>query len=214
MAASQNWSKGSAKRSFSEVFVDYARAFPEAKVVLVNHGPVGGIISDLPRDLQERCFSIEHLQAGNPDKKRSFHEAVLAYVGDPVVTIAEREAVLAIDVSGSMSRVFEKGDFARHFEEIVTAASIAKVALIDTSVKEIVPVAETLDKLKTVSGGSTALESPVRELTGLSDRVLVLTDRDGQKHLKLFVGEHDQIGPDLILVDIGPEVAVVARSGP
>jgi capsule polysaccharide modification protein KpsS len=48
-----------------DVLDDYARAFPNGNVYLVNHGPVGDILQELSSDVQKRCHILQKLTPEN-----------------------------------------------------------------------------------------------------------------------------------------------------
>jgi hypothetical protein len=61
MAVEVKHYKSSAKRKFIFIFEDYARALSEADVYLVNYGPTGEAVYEVPRPLDRRCYAIEYL---------------------------------------------------------------------------------------------------------------------------------------------------------
>lgn len=93
-----------AKRSFSEVLVDYARAHPEAEVVLVNYGPTGDSIDSMQtaRDIAGRCQHIPYLNPLNDSARQQLKELVIEGAGPPPAS-----GLLLLDVSASMSHAFE-----------------------------------------------------------------------------------------------------------
>ena len=140
--------KRSASLSFGEVLTDYARAFLEAEIYLVNHGPIGNAMSSVPHELSARCHTIASLTAQEVSARDELRKAVRKYVGEPVPWIAQKaragptDSVLAVDVSGSMLSYLGRADFLDFIREVVDGR-FAMAALIDTTVRIVVP----LDKL-------------------------------------------------------------------
>jgi hypothetical protein len=174
--------KRSAPSSFSDVLTDYSRAFPKASVYLVNHGPIGDVTSSLPNDLRTRCHSIENLTAFDVLARERLQRAVQQYVGEPWVAIGKRGAgqsdtVLAVDVSGSMSSYFGKPDLLHIIREIVDDRC-DHAALIDVSVRALMPLNRLPEALTSMNGVDTKLSDPIRALLDTFGRVLVVTDDD------------------------------------
>jgi hypothetical protein len=180
--------KRSASSSFGDALTDYSRAFPEAEVYLVNHGPIGDALSGVPRELASRCHAIKNLTAVRATARDELREAVRKYVGEPVAWrarkgfAADADAVLAVDISGSMSRYVDDADFLEMARDLANERC-ANAALIDTQVRAFVAVEKLPEAIKTTRGGSTSLGDPVKELLSAFKRVLVLTDDDGANSL-------------------------------
>src|SRR5262249_7550666 len=141
--------KRSATSSFGHVLTDYSRALPNAQVYLVNHGPIGDATSNVSRELLARCHTIDYLTAPHVSARDELREAVLKYVGEPMVWPAgesdaakrasgQADTVLAVDVSASMASYLGKPDFFDIIREIVDG-SCSKAALIDGGVRAVVP---------------------------------------------------------------------------
>lgn len=179
--------KRPASSSFGNVLIDYSRAFPDAQVYLVNHGPTGDAIRNLPRELRLRCNTIENLTVLGMGARDKLREAVRTYVGQPVIRPVKKRAsgpadtVLAIDVSGSMSDCLGGADFAEIMREIVDGRCDT-AAMIDVGVRTIMPLGE-LPATITAEGSSTSLGEPVLELLRTFKRVLVVTDESGLSSL-------------------------------
>jgi hypothetical protein len=186
--------KRSAPSSFGDVLTDYSGAFPKAQVYLVNHGPIGGTMRDIPRDLLARCHTIENLKASHLSARDELHKAVRNYVGKPVVLLARKsgagkraasqlDTVLAIDVSPSMSHYFCDPDF---FEIVQQVADdrCGNAALIDIRIRAVVPLDSLPEAIASAQGSDTSLGGPVEELLGTFKRVLVITDDEGFTSLR------------------------------
>jgi hypothetical protein len=181
--------KRSASSRFRNVLIDYARALPKAQVFLVNHGPVGDVMSDVPRDLLGRCHTIDHLTTAHLSARGKLREAVRKYVGGPVIQLAgahgggQADTVLAIDVSASMESHLRKPEFPALIREIADERC-RNGALIDFEVRRFVPLDKLLDAINSAHGIGTDLDKPVRALLGTFKRALVITDDEGANTLK------------------------------
>jgi hypothetical protein len=186
--------KRSATSSFRDVLLDYSGAFPKADIYLVNHGPIGDAMSDLPRELYSRCHTIAELTAPHLSKREELHKAVRKYVGDPVRLPAGKRAVgqsaaevmntvLAVDISASMSSELGKPEVF-DFVQQVAQDRCGSAALIDVTVRGVVPLEKLKDSISSLSGGSTNLCGPIKELLKSFTRVLVITDSDGLNSMK------------------------------
>jgi hypothetical protein len=183
--------KRSATSSFSDVLTDYSRAFPKAEVYLVNHGPIGDATSNVPRELLGRCHTIRDLIVPHLSAREELRNAVRKYVGKPVAWAAKSQSggstdtILAVDVSASMSGSQRRPEFSELLGEILDNRC-ASAALIDVSVRNVVPLEELSEAMGAIDGGSTGLYAPVEELLGTFKRVLVITDNDGLNSLAHF----------------------------
>jgi hypothetical protein len=186
--------KRSASTSFEHVLADYSRAFPAAQVYLVNHGPIGDVTSNLPRELLLRCNTIRDLTVPHVSARDELREAVRKYVGNPVALPAaitgtgkrrgtQTDTVLAVDVSASMSGYLGKPDFFEIVREI-SDERCGNAALIDVGVRAVVPLDKLPEAILSADGGSTNLAGPVRELLGTFKRVLLITDASGLDSLR------------------------------
>jgi hypothetical protein len=200
--------KRSANSRFGHVLTDYARAFPNANIYLVNHGPIGDAMRAVPREVIARCSTISDLTPPNVTARDALRDAVRKYVGDPVARRSERHAtkqadtVLAIDVSGSMSGYIGTPDFAHIMREIVDDRC-GSAALIDVRVRALMPLDKLSEALTSTHGTDTRLSEPVRELLGSFSRVLVVTDDDGLNSLK-DVFNHTVLSrrSDLVVIEV------------
>jgi hypothetical protein len=179
--------KKSAPSRFSDVLMDYSRALPNAEVYLVNHGPVGSVTGDSPRELWSRCHTIANLTVPHSEARDDLRKAVRKYVGDPVVRPVKKgiagpaDTVVAIDVSASMSGSLAGNDFREITREILDGRC-GTAALIDVSVRTVMPLGELPEKI-TAEGSSTSLQQPVLELLRTFKRALVITDDGGLNSL-------------------------------
>lgn len=175
--------KKRSRRNFRDALNDYARAHPGATVVLVNYGPVGSDFSDLPKEINDRCIMIGHLNPENRSAGISFREAVRTCVGPPVIETIDGECIAAADVvvvdsSRSMSGIVGSDWFRRFIDKLKDGN--AKFALVDTEVRAF----GELDLLRgwlsqPAFGPSTSLSKPVAELLGKYEQLVIVTDQDG-----------------------------------
>jgi hypothetical protein len=161
--------KRSATSSFRDVLKDYSGAFPKADIYLVNHGPIGDAMSGLPR-----CHTIAELTSPHLSAREELYKAVRKYVGEPVRLPADKRAVgqnssgvmntvLAVDVSASMSSELGKPEVF-DFVQQVAQNRCGSAALIDVTLRAVVPLEKLKDAISSLSGGSTDLSGPVKEL--------------------------------------------------
>lgn len=191
----------SAKSRFLEVLTDYARAFPEAQVYLVNHGPTGYIVDELDWELQGRCCTLDLFVPSNAERRRSLAEAVQECVGKPVRTWPEfaptprKGPVFAFDVSSSMNSLLNSSEAKVFLLDILAREWPEKTAAIDTSLVGFwPPTRDGFAALLRTQGGLTELAGPIGELLQTFDRVLVLTDEDGLGYLSAFHCEVPYLG--------------------
>ena len=175
--------KKRSRRNFREALINYANAHPRSMVVLVNYGPVGSALTDLPDTISDRCKLIGYLNPEDRLARDRFREVVRTCVGEPAVsTFCEERVALAevivIDTSYSMSAILLSDWFLDFIDELTDSAS--KVALVDSQIRAL----ETHDTLKdwlfwNELGRSTSLLGPVTELLKSHERIVVVTDQGG-----------------------------------
>ncbi|MHB8271892.1 hypothetical protein [Bradyrhizobium sp.] len=199
--------KKSAPSRFGDVLTDYSRALPHAEVYLVNHGPIGNVTADLPRELWSRCHTVANLTVPHLEARDDLRKAVRKYVGEPVVRPLKKRAsgpadtVLAIDVSASMSVGLAGDDFREIVREIVDGRC-GMAALVDVRVRTVMPLGE-LPASITAEGSGTSLQEPVLELLRTFKRVLVITDDDGLNSLSAMPNRTVVARrPELIAVEV------------
>lgn len=99
----------STSRKFSEVLIDYARAHPDAQVVLVNYGPTSdmlGQLDDPDASVSHRCHHI-----GNLTPFDHAAQSQLAAFARSVIDQISFGRHLLIDISGSMKELLHSDDF-------------------------------------------------------------------------------------------------------
>ncbi|MGY3478737.1 hypothetical protein [Bradyrhizobium ottawaense] len=169
--------------NFGAALVDYAKAHPKAKIVLVNYGPATGDYSALWGADKERCIVIGNL---NPDmlaKKSTFRELIRGVVGGPVSYASPDTALgtskaIAIDVSASMSSILESDWFwglvgLPEYEGL-------NFFLVDREVRGKVERKHLQDWIRQEKlGPTTSLLAPIVELLKTHETVTLVTDEDG-----------------------------------
>ena len=177
--------KKSAKRVFLDVFEDYARAFPDGLVYLVNYGPTGKAVNEVSSSIRKRCYAIERLTPTGREARKEFIKAVRECVGEPILswphaTNSHADTVLAIDVSASMQAALSSEQLQATVRNIVVTEHPGELIAINTSVAGIWPPNEDgFTKLLKTVGGSTDLYEPVLSLLQRVTRVVLITDNDG-----------------------------------
>ena len=177
--------KRSAKRTFLDVFEDYARALPQAEIYLVNYGPTGNAVYDVSRTVRDRCHAIEYLTPGGVEARKEFAKAVRDCVGEPILSWSSFQedstnTVLVIDVSASMQGVLHSVALGVLVRNIVADEHPRELIAIDTSIIGSWPASkEGFAKLVDVGGGLTALANPVYDILERAKCVVIITDQDG-----------------------------------
>jgi len=196
--------KRTAKKSFSEVMTDYAAAHMDAQVVLVNYGPIGDILDRVPAGSRKQCVAVEMLAALNRSGRQRFHDLVQAALGPPIRPAlvlggtASAKSAIAVDISGSMAPALREDWFHAILANIAVAPHAAEIYPIDLRVHEAIPVDKAASHLRNVPSDVNALEGPVRELLGMYEEVIVLTDRDGVDDLNALTPRVEQVHEDYI----------------
>lgn len=179
--------KRRARRNFEEALLDYARAHPRAKVVLVNYGPVGDAFGTLPREIAERCVMIGPLTPETYATLADFRKLISGLVGPPVPAAndtgkAGANQIIALDVSGSMRTYLTSAEFANMLAQ--ARISNATFAMIDHGVRAILLAQDVGQWLADNElGSTTSLAYPVGELLGKHPAIIVITDDDGMASL-------------------------------
>ncbi len=181
--------KRTEKRSFSEVMTDYATAHPDARIVLVNYGPIGDILDRISLSATGRCTTIEHLTALNRTAREEFRELVRKVIGRPVRAAlviggtTRAKSAVAVDVSPSMAPVLSDPRFISALAAIAVTPRASEIFPIDRRVHTAISVDGAVERLRCIQGDINALEGPVTELLGTYEEVIVFTDRDGLNDL-------------------------------
>ncbi|MBN2445965.1 MAG: VWA domain-containing protein [Phycisphaerae bacterium] len=190
--------KRSVKRAFLAVFEDYARAFPEGEVYLVNYGPTGRAVWDVSRSIRERCHAIQRLTPTSLEARNELAQAVRECVGEPVLSWpyglhASADVVVVIDVSASMKTVLHSRHTEALVRKIVASECPRELIALDTAVVGTWPPNEEgFAELIETNGGSTALGPAIVDLLRRVARVVVITDEGGLETLSgLHATMHD-----------------------
>jgi hypothetical protein len=197
--------KKDAPAKFKAVLVDYAKAHPDATVVLVGHGPVGEYVDDRDYRVNGRCKTIGELTVNHLDHRKELANLVRAYVGDPVLdTICRPRDIdaMVVDVSASMASALRSSEMAEFLDEFEPCT---EVVLVDTSIRDRCDIEAAAGRLASIDpGGGTSLEGPISELIQQHPRLLVLTDREGfneLSHLGVAVEQDLRLGTvDVVLL--------------
>jgi hypothetical protein len=174
-------------RSFADTVTDYARGRPAAHVVLVNYGPADDdILQSVGDDVQDRVTFFGLFRPGNEVPRKDFRDLVRSMLPapapQPAIALGGVE-VIAIDVSGSMKDVLERGQVRRMVELVVASSPKARIVAIDTSIRLRGPASgEFLQRvLDFHQNGRTDLPGA---LAGLDlNQAFVVTDSDGWNQL-------------------------------
>lgn len=181
--------KRSAGRPFAEMYVDYARAHPEASVAMTAHGPAGRALeraAKLDSTAASRCTAYGHMTPANREVREQFRAEVLRRVGPaPVITKIE---VLVIDISGSMLSVCSSGVFKSWLSE--AKREIASAILVDTDVRWAGASAEIDEALADHAGGGTNLSPALEAILVDFEVARVATDADGAAELARRFGQN------------------------
>lgn len=169
--------------NFGAALVDYAKAHPKAKIVLVNYGPATGDYAGLWGADKERCTVLGNFNPDIPAKPSTFRELVRSIVGEPVSHASPGTALgtskaIAIDVSASMSSILASNWFwglvgVPEYEGL-------EFFLVDREVRGKVEQKHLQDWIcRERLGPSTSLLAPIVELLETYETVPLVTDEDG-----------------------------------
>jgi hypothetical protein len=184
--------KKAASRNFSDVFEDYARAFPLGHVYLVNHGPIGERISHVSSSVNDRCHAVEEYTSEARDTRARFAKAIQECVGEPIPSEPLSRShgistVLVIDVSASMQKILGSKTAEELIQRLIVDERPRELVAIDSSIRGSWAATEAGFKdLLRIGGGITALAVPVRTLFNTRSRILLVTDEDGLSTLYGF----------------------------
>lgn len=186
--------KKAAPTAWGEVFEDYARAHPNAKVLLVNYGPPGKESKIIPHSLRDRCGVIGDLQPAHRDECRRLREAVSGIIGEPLPawpgdTSEPRRLqapVIVVDVSSSMS--VSLTHLRRLLAKVAQEEGARWLAGVDTEVRGEWPADEAgFEALMALDRqGGTELSAPLTSLLERHEIAVVITDSDGRRSLYPF----------------------------
>jgi hypothetical protein len=205
--------KRSARSSFRDVLTDYSRAHPQAQVFLVNHGPVGDVLSDLEPRVADRCHAIGHLTSQAIEKRKALREAIREYVGEPVRPAQAlsgagvAETIVAVDVSGSMRSALMSPEFAALLMDVSYPHCAEVAAAIDTHIVAYMPIATVASELPSLIRSHNDLGRPVEGLLETYRRVIVVTDEDGATNLGHFQRRREEptrLGLRIVTIEAEP----------
>ena len=177
--------KKSAKGKFQDVFEDYARAFPQAEVYLVNHGPPGKSSLEISSAVRDRCHPINELTSIATEAKNELAKAIRQCVGQPIAAWpvshgGTTDTVVAIDVSGSMRPALSLDEMEALIRQLIAKERPSElVAIASTVVSSWPPTKAGFTGLIAEEGDSTALALPVDSLLKRAKRVVIVTDQGG-----------------------------------
>jgi len=173
-----------APRKFSEVLIDYARAHPEAEVVLVNYGPTTDMLDQLdePEDpVAPRCHHIGQLTPLD----RNACDRLAGLVQKALKEIESRAGHLLIDISGSMQELLLDDKF-RNWLHGKENREIGKVTLADNRRVWDGPLDEAYTQISAHKDWSIErLEPIVRQLLIEKIEIHFVTDTTGMEPLEL-----------------------------
>jgi hypothetical protein len=171
--------KQAARGSFSDALVDYARAHPDAEVVLVNYGPATNLRDDVESSVAARCRQIGNFTPDDKARCDEFAALVRHQVGMPFRGAPGGSFAILVDISGSMQSVIARPAFAAWLDHPANADA-GTVAFADVAIVEQCPPALALaTALRLPKHHSTELMRPIAQLLETYDQVFVATDADG-----------------------------------
>jgi hypothetical protein len=109
------------------------------------------------------------------------------------------DAILAVDVSGSMTGRFADPAFESIVRDIVDDR-VTQAAAIDYRIFRLMPLDEIFEAVGSNSGGTTALKAPISELLQSHARVLLITDDGGVADLNGLAFKVLERRPDALSV--------------
>lgn len=190
------------KSNFVNAMNDYAAACPSAAVVLVNYGEAA---ASFLRDVEPRHRLRVNLIGGfrpysdaeestELGKRREFESSVLKALPPPVakgvaaalngLVYAGSDAVLAIDVSGSMLASLGSESFRSAFGAAVSAGRFRRiVAVSDREIASWTTEEFRWDELSRVAGGTTDIQTALKRYQSRLHDVLLFTDDEGAEQV-------------------------------
>jgi len=174
--------RGSPAR-FGDVLTDYARAHPQAHVLLVCHGPANESLHRVASEVRNRCSVISELTPSHLDRRERFRKVVRNCVGDPVSRNLNREfdpdTIVAIDHPALTSAALGPDGF----PQLPTQERLAMVSLMmaHRRVEEILQMHLTTQQVRYVHPRDDAGRPrlPVLDLLTKHDRIILVTDSAG-----------------------------------
>lgn len=192
------------RREFVSALVDYARAFPQAWVVLVNYGPIApdlldartiertvvdrGVGATGVRDWIGRMDTIAEFRPGGSGTiahLQSIAERALPPGASSPAAAHSAPVAVCVDVSASMSARIVSADFADEFADAVRGLRPVWLIAADSAIRMCAPFSDAaIQDLKALPmRGNTDLLSVLNQLELSPDHVIVLTDDEGKAQL-------------------------------
>lgn len=178
--------KKTANRPFADVLTDYANAHPDAEVLLVNHGPIGDVLSKLDPGVAPRCQVLEKLTPLAREKRQQFRSVVSNYIGVALEPAANgplsRPAVstaLTVDVSASMRDALKWPLFDTVLRRTANMTGATQLFPIDENLYEPLPIEGAAMSLLELANYTNRLATPVVSLLETYEQIFVITDEDG-----------------------------------
>lgn len=178
--------KQSAGRKFTEVLSDYALSLPNAKVYLVNYGPIGDVCAPLSQFLKSRCVTLRDLTPDNQQARSRLQKAVREAVGPParaLIDAGERSTaggcVLILDISPSMTELLGSTAAAPLFELVKESGALGLVTADEQPRNFRDATEQGVEAALREHGSGTRLSPAVQALAPFYQRIIVVTDDEG-----------------------------------
>jgi hypothetical protein len=190
--------KRSSTRNFADALNDYSVALADAKVILVNYGPVSPSVQKaISATRSDRCEALGTFHPEGPKSLATFETLVNQVVGAPMPMLFREDKslgrlgghpVLLVDVSGSMKSILAQARTRSFVETLVRTNDIKIIVAADERrlVEAGVSANDIASVIAATGTGSTSLSQPVRELLERFTSVVVMTDSDGARIINEF----------------------------
>ncbi len=171
-----------AKKSWVDVFTDYARAHPQAKVVLVNYGEAGSALESISDSaLKERCLLIGDMRPGQLGSLQVLEKAVQDVIGIPPA----KDGPVAVIVDKSQSNAMPYYRLNDLLRELVEQHAATSTGVATSSGDQIWPVGlNGVVQVLNADHNSEVEFTPILEkVLETHAAVIFVTDADGESYL-------------------------------
>ena len=177
----KHYKRGSPSR-FRDVLIDYARAHPQAQVLLVCHGPADESVHVVDNSVRHRCSVLSEFTPSRVDQRDRFRRQVRECVGPPVSARLDWESspdsIVAIDSKALQFAALGPEGFPAQPEQAMPA--MANLVMAHKRVEEILQLELKINQLRYIYPQENGyLRDPVLALINKHQCFLLVTDSTG-----------------------------------